>query len=232
MLDPLEPSIRSCWTTTFQAQADGIAPSARGKEREGEKNALLIFFSFLLRWHELTRQVLLSFVRSFVRSFFEWFRYFANEHSLQTHLKTKKHKRRYKLFYDKKTGQLKKEEDIFHRYVLFGPSIFFSVFEFFPNSSLFLILLAKRSLMLQREGVSLTMEWERPTPTPSQCMKRRKNPLTLGSCKTRRRMRGWEGSRWSPKWLGMKLYFTLLVSRFPWNHCPRLPRQSPSFIDD
>lgn len=41
-------------------------------------------------------------------------RYFANEHSLLSHLKTKKHKRRYKLFYDNKTGQLKCPEDIYH----------------------------------------------------------------------------------------------------------------------
>ncbi len=37
-----------------------------------------------------------------------------NEDTLEKHYKTKKHKRRLKLFYDKKTGQLKKEEDIFH----------------------------------------------------------------------------------------------------------------------
>ena len=47
-----------------------------------------------------------------------WFtffnRYFANEHSYLAHQKTKKHKRRYKLFYDKKTGQLKAPKDIYH----------------------------------------------------------------------------------------------------------------------
>ncbi|QDZ25336.1 hypothetical protein HOP50_16g78840 [Chloropicon primus] len=41
-------------------------------------------------------------------------RYFANEESLRSHNKTKKHKRRHKLFYDRKTGELRSEEDIHH----------------------------------------------------------------------------------------------------------------------
>ena len=41
-------------------------------------------------------------------------RYFATEQAYLSHLKTKKHKRRYKLFYEGKTGSLRKEGDIFH----------------------------------------------------------------------------------------------------------------------